>query len=225
MQEQIYRYGIILAGGKGLRMGEPLPKQFIELSGKPILMYTLERLAGHCDELILVLSREHQPYWTELCQQHSFTLPHQVCDGGATRFASVKSGLSLVARLDSLVAIHDGVRPFVSSEVIEACFSLAQRVGSAVPYLPMIESLRELTEQASVAVERSRYVCVQTPQIFRTEEICCAYAVGEAPHFTDDASVYEAYYQRPIALVEGNDTNIKITTPKDLALAQYLLGQ
>lgn len=224
MQESIYRYGIVLAGGKGLRMGKSLPKQFIELSGKPILMHTLERLGEHCDELILVLSVEQHAYWSELCTQHAFSLPHQVCDGGATRFGSVQRGLSLVDRPNSLVAIHDGVRPFISSEVIEASFALAERVGSAVPYRPMIESLRELTAEASIAVERSRYVSVQTPQVFRSEEICHAYAVEEAPHFTDDASVYEAYHRKPIALLEGNDENIKITTPKDLVLAQYLIS-
>lgn len=224
MHTRVYRYGIVLAGGKGLRMGEPLPKQFIELEGKPILMHTLERLGAHCDELILVLSADQQVYWAELCTKHNFTLSHRICDGGVTRFGSVQRGLEMIHELNSLVAIHDGVRPFVSDEVIEASFALAERVGSAIPYRPMVESIRELTKDASVSVERSRYVSVQTPQTFRSELICRAYTVSEESHFTDDASVYESYYHRPISLLEGNDENIKITTPKDLALAQYLLS-
>lgn len=223
-RERSYRYGIVVAGGKGLRMGGGLPKQFLSLGGKPILLHTLERMQQHCDELILVLPLEQQSLWQELCRRYQCSTSHRVCTGGASRFASVRNGLRLVEREDSLVAIHDGVRPLVSGEVIELCFAEAEHSGAALPYLPMVDSLRRLQGESSEAVDRSQYVSVQTPQTFRSGLILSAYSVEEVESFTDDASVFEAYHALPISLVRGNEENIKITTPRDMILAEGLLA-
>lgn len=227
------RQVLIVAGGQGLRMGGDLPKQFIPLEGKPVLMHTLETFYrwDPTAELVLVLPKEHQAYWQMLCREIGCKVPHGIADGGETRFHSVRNGLDfLVQERDlrseagevSLIAVHDGVRPFVSSEVISACFEAAGQEGAAVPALPMVESIREMDGEESRPVDRSRYFAVQTPQVFRSDLLLKAYDVPYSPLFTDDASVVEAMGAK-VKMVTGNRENIKLTTPFDLRVAEALL--
>ena len=216
---------VIVAGGKGLRMGKELPKQFLPIGGRPVLMRTLEAF-HRCDAaigLVLVLPEAHLSLWQELCRQYSFVLPHRVVTGGATRFHSVYNGLQAVPAGVSLIAVHDGVRPFVSPRLITDLFAAAARYGAAVPAVPVVDSLRRVdAEGGSVAVPRSAYRSVQTPQVFRSDLLLRAYASPYQDDFTDDASVVEAAGQA-VALVDGDVDNIKITTPRDLAVAEILL--
>ncbi|WP_298575047.1 2-C-methyl-D-erythritol 4-phosphate cytidylyltransferase [uncultured Porphyromonas sp.] len=219
------RYAIIVAGGRGLRMGEELPKQFLPLCGKPVLMRTLELFEGEVNRIILVLPEDHIPFWQELCERYHFTLPHTVALGGETRFHSVRSGLSHLPQA-GLVAVHDGVRPLVSSALIRRSFEEAERSGAALPACPVTDSLRlRQDEGKSEAVDRSRYVAVQTPQTFDLGRLQRAYEQAYSPLFTDDASVYEAASLGSITLVAGEETNIKLTTPRDLLLAELLLRE
>lgn len=219
------RYAIIVAGGRGLRMGGELPKQFLPLGGKPVLMRTLELFEGEVSQIILVLPEDHIPFWEELCEQYHFTLPHTVALGGETRFHSVRSGLSHLPQ-EGLVAVHDGVRPLVSSALIRRSFEEAERSGVALPACPVTDSLRlRQDEGKSEAVDRSRYVAVQTPQTFDLGRLQQAYHQAYSPLFTDDASVYEAASLGSITLIDGEETNIKLTTPRDLLLAELLLRE
>ena len=218
------RYAVIVAGGKGLRMGSELPKQFLCIGGNPILMHTLEafRRFDEAMQLILVLPRDHQPLWHTLCEKHAFSLPYLLADGGETRFHSVKNGLALITG-EGVVAIHDGVRPFVSSEVLHRCFTTAATHHAVLPVIPIVDTVRELTVEGSRTVDRNAYKLVQTPQVFDVTLLKTAYEQPFTPFFTDDASVVEAL-GRTITLVEGNRENIKITTPFDLKIAEALLA-
>ena len=219
------RYAIIVAGGRGLRMGGELPKQFLPLSGKPVLMRTLELFEGEVSRIILVLPEDHIPFWEELCQWYHFTLPHTVALGGETRFHSVRSGLSHLPQA-GLVAVHDGVRPLASRALIRRSFEEAERSGAALPACPVTDSLRLCQDEGkSEAVDRSRYVAVQTPQTFDLGRLQQAYEQAYSPLFTDDASVYEAASLGSITLIDGEETNIKLTTPRDLLLAELLLRE
>ncbi len=213
---------IIVAGGKGLRMGGDLPKQYIPIQGKPILMRTIEAFYqfNAAMQIILVLPTDHQPYWSELCLQHSFTIKHEVAQGGETRFHSVRNGLQLAK--GDVVGVHDGVRPFVSQEVLTRCYEMAEKTGATIPVIPVVESLRLVQHDASKAVDREAYRLVQTPQVFHLDKLQKAYAQDFNPLFTDDASVVEAAGYA-ITLVEGNRENIKITTPFDLKISSVLL--
>ena len=218
------KYAIIVAGGKGLRMGGELPKQFIPVEGRPVLMRTLDAFHA-CDasiQLILVLPHDHQAYWHELCAQYQFAVPHRIADGGATRFHSVQSGLSLVDAPEALVAVHDGVRPFVSREVISRCYAEAEAHGAVVPVIPVVETVRQLVGEGSITVPRDTYRLVQTPQTFRATLLRRAYEQPYTDAFTDDASVVEAL-GCAVTLVDGNRENIKLTTPFDLIVATALV--
>lgn len=218
------KYAIIVAGGKGLRMGGELPKQFIPVEGRPVLMRTLDAFYA-CEnsiQIILVLPRDHQPYWQELCREYQFAVPHRIADGGATRFHSVQNGLALVDEADALVAVHDGVRPFVSYEVIERCYQEAALHGAVVPVIPVVETVRHLLPEGSETVNRDAYRLVQTPQTFSVSLLRRAYEQPFCDAFTDDASVVEAL-GHVVHLVEGNRENIKLTTPFDLIVAQALV--
>lgn len=217
-------YVLIVAGGKGLRMGTDIPKQFLPVGGKPVLMRTLEAFYAYSRDIqiILVLPPEQQGYWQELCAEHRFTIPHRIADGGETRFHSVRNGLALVDG-PGLVAVHDGVRPFVSQEVIARCFALAAAELAVVPVVKVVETVRRLTDVGgSQTVDRDAYRLVQTPQVFDAEVLKQAYDMPYTPAFTDDASVVEAWGV-PVTLTEGNRENIKITTPFDLKVAAALL--
>jgi 2-C-methyl-D-erythritol 4-phosphate cytidylyltransferase len=224
----MHKYAIIVAGGKGERMGASTPKQFLELNGKPILMHTLEKFrdTDPSIEIILALPENQIEFWEGLC--HNYQLPkerHQIVKGGATRFHSVQNALKLVKK-GSLVAIHDGVRPLVSSETIERCFSEAEDKGNAIPVVEVVDSLRHYSEQdkTNEAVSRSCYRIVQTPQCFTSELILRAYEQEFDELFTDDATVLESLGET-INLVEGNRSNIKITTSEDIIIAEAFMKQ
>lgn len=214
---------LIVAGGKGLRMGSELPKQFLPIGGKPVLMHTLEAFHrfDSAIDLILVLPEEQQGYWKQLCEKHRFTIRHLIANGGETRFHSVKNGLALVSG-GGLVGVHDGVRPFVSQEVIRRCYDRAATEKAVIPVVDVVETVRQVTESGSRTVNRDDYKLVQTPQVFDADLLRRAYAQDFKPFFTDDASVVEAMGV-PVYLVEGNRENIKITTPFDLKIATALL--
>lgn len=216
---------IVVAGGKGTRMGGKLPKQFLELEGRPILMYTLE-VFYQVDpqmELVLVLPADQLLFWEQLVKRLHFSVPHQTVIGGASRFQSVRNGLQAVSFSDGLVAIHDGVRPFVSQSVILKSFEMAQQTGSAIPVIGLKDSIREVFPHGqSEFRDRQHYRLVQTPQTFQLSKIRQAFLTPESDQFTDDATVYE-YQGWAVTLIEGNPGNIKITTPEDLDYAAYLL--
>lgn len=207
-------------------MGGELPKQFIPIEGRPVLMRTLDTFHT-CDssiEIILVLPRDHQPYWQGLCREYQFAVPHRIANGGATRFHSVQNGLALVDAPEALVAVHDGVRPFVSHEVIRRCYQDAEQYGAVVPVIPVVETVRHLLPEGSETVSRDAYRLVQTPQTFRASLLRQAYEQPYCEAFTDDASVVEAL-GAAVHLVEGNRENIKLTTPFDLTVARALLSE
>lgn len=213
---------IIVAGGKGLRMGRDIPKQFLPVCGKPVLMRTLEAFHAYdaSIHIILVLPISQQAYWKELCCTYQFDLVHEVADGGETRFHSVMNGLALVEG-DGVVGVHDGVRPFVSQEVIARCYEEAMSKQAVVPVIGVVETIRHLTDEGSETVPRDQYKLVQTPQVFDVALLRRAYQQEYTPLFTDDASVVEALGEK-VYLVEGNRENIKLTTPFDLKLAEML---
>ena len=216
---------VIVAGGNGLRMGADIPKQFLPVGGKPVLMRTIERfyLYDSSMQIVLVLPEEQQEYWRELCRKHGFTIPHAIASGGATRFHSVKNGLSCVADDAELIGVHDGVRPFVSEQTIRACYDEAGRSGAVVPVIPVVETVRHLRgDGASETVARDDYKLVQTPQVFSSRLLRAAYGQDYVSFFTDDASVVERF-GHAVTLVEGNRENIKITTPFDLTVAEALV--
>ena len=226
-------YIIIVAGGKGLRMGSDIPKQFLPIGGKPVLMRTLERFREYSAELqiILVLPEAQQEYWRELCKQYNFPLPlegaeggfYQLANGGQTRFHSVQNGLAKVPDdAQGVVGVHDGVRPFPSIEVIKNCYETARTKKAVIPVIPVVETVRHLEGEKSVTVPRGDYRLVQTPQTFDIQLLKAANRQPYNDGFTDDAAVVESYGYE-ITLVEGNRENIKITTPYDLKIAEVLI--
>lgn len=215
---------LIVAGGRGTRMGGPQPKQFLELAGRPVLMHTLEAFDrwDASARLIVVLPEDQIDTWKRLCEAHVFSRIHRVVAGGETRFHSVRNGLGAVAS-NGLIAVHDGVRPLVAPSVIAACFAAAADGGAAVPVVPVVESVREVdADGGSRPVDRTRLRVVQTPQVFRADVLRAAYCLPYDPRFTDDASVVEASGVA-VHLVPGNRENIKLTTPMDLLLAEQLM--
>ena len=217
------KYIIIVAGGSGSRMGLATPKQFLELLGLPILMYTLKQFQQSItdEEIILALPEKEQSTWKSLCEKHNFDVPHQIVNGGESRFHSVQNALQKVKE-KSIVAIHDGVRPLVSQTVIKNCIQSAEKFGAAIPTLPMQDSIRKISDDGSQIADRNQFVFVQTPQCFHSEVILKAYQQEYHSSFTDDASVVEQLGYK-IYLVEGNKENIKITTPEDLKMAEVLI--
>ena len=218
-------YIIIVAGGKGLRMGGDLPKQFMPLHGKPVLMHTIERFRAYSDELkiILVLPHEQQDYWRQICQKHNFNVEHTVVDGGQTRFHSSQNGVAAVPDdATGVIGIHDGVRPFVSEETIARCFEAARQFGAALPVLPVTDTLRRVTDDGGYNVQRNDYRTVQTPQTFDAQLLKQAFKQPYPDNFTGDASVVEALGHK-VTMVDGNRENIKLTTPFDLVVAEALI--
>jgi 2-C-methyl-D-erythritol 4-phosphate cytidylyltransferase len=216
-------YVVIVAGGSGKRMGAELPKQYLEIAGKPVLMHTLERFKAFSDsiEIITVLPENQLRFWADLQKKYSFDIPHTLVKGGKARFFSVRNGLKFID-VPGLVAIHDGVRPFVSIDTIRRCFETAERLGNAIPVIPPSDTLRMVSDQGSMPVNRTLVRQVQTPQVFDSTLIKKAYDQDYLPEFTDDATVLEKTGIR-INLVDGNRENIKITTPEDLIISAALL--
>lgn len=221
-------YIIIVAGGKGLRMGGDLPKQFLPVDGKPVLMRTIERFRQYSEAIgiILVLPHAQQDYWRQLCKEYHFTVEHTVVDGGYTRFQSCKNGIAAVPDdTTGVVGIHDGVRPFVTVDVIARTYEAAREHGAAMPVMPVTDTLRYVAgEDGGHNVLRSDYRTVQTPQTFDIQLIKRAYDVPYSEAFTDDASVAEAAGHK-VMMVEGCRENIKLTTPYDLLLADFICKQ
>ena len=229
-------YVIIVAGGKGLRMGADIPKQFLPIGGRPVLMRTIERFRAYSSSLriILVLPQAQQDYLHQLCRQYEFDVDYQLTNGGETRFHSVQNGLALIPDdADGVVGVHDGVRPFPAIEVIHRCYETVRTAKAVIPVIPVVESVRRLLHDelsskgepvtaTSVSVDRSDYRLVQTPQVFDIQLLKAANRQPYRDTFTDDASVVESYGQA-ITLVEGNRENIKITTPFDLQIAEALI--
>ena len=221
-------YVIIVAGGKGLRMGSDIPKQFLPIGGKPVLMRTLERFREYDKDLqiILVLPEAQQDYWRELCKEYGFLVEYQLANGGKTRFHSVQNGLALIPDdAEGVVGVHDGVRPFPSIDVIRNCYTTAREKKAVIPVIPVVETVRHLlvhSKDKSITVPRDEYRLVQTPQTFDIQLLKAANRQPYNDGFTDDASVVESY-GHGITLVEGNRENIKITTPYDLKIAEVLI--
>ncbi len=213
------KYAIIVAGGSGSRMRSNLPKQFIEIGGLPVLMHTLIRFKEAFADinLILVLPENQFDFWEELCQKHRFTVAHQLVKGGNSRFQSGKNGLSVI-ETDGIVAVHDGVRPFVSTDIIRESFEVAQAKGTAVVSVASKDSVRVNGQ----AIDRQTVRLIQTPQTFQVSIIKKAFETEELSTFTDDASVVE-FAGFDINLIEGSYENIKITTPEDLEWAEIIL--
>ena len=220
------RYAVILAAGEGRRMHSALPKQFLELDGKPILRCTIERFLDFDPQirLVVVLPAERMEYWREYCRHTGFRPAMRLVEGGLTRFHSVRNALECVPE-DALVAIHDGVRPLLAPDFLAELFDRAVRSRAVVPVLPLVESVRELQGAGlSRAVDRSRFVSVQTPQVFHAADLKRAYDQPYSPAFTDDASVVESQGIK-ISLCDGRRENLKITTPEDLVLARAIISR
>lgn len=217
------RYVIVVAGGSGVRMGSDIPKQFMLLGNRPVLMHSINVFfkAG-IEKIILVIPVQYIEYWKSLCNEYSFDVPHKIVQGGLFRSESVKNGLDAITENDAIVAVHDGVRPFVSPETIVKGYEIAERDGTAVPYLDITDSLRAIEGTSSMNVERDKYKAVQTPQCFNLSLLKKAYNKLKQPAFSDDASLVEML-DVPITLYKGNRENIKITTPFDLLVAEAIL--
>lgn len=221
------RFAILVAGGQGLRMGGDVPKQFLPLGGRPVLMHTIDRFREVFPDMhiIVVLPQGQHDYWHDLCRRHHLEGGFLTAPGGDTRFHSVLNGLNAIPAdvSEGLVGVHDGVRPFVSRDTLVRCYEEAARSGTAVPVTPVVETLRHVSPDGeSMTVPRGDYRLVQTPQVFSLALLRQAYRQPYAPQFTDDASVVEALGER-ITLVEGNRENIKLTTPADLLLAKGIM--
>lgn len=221
------RFAILVAGGQGLRMGGDVPKQFLPLYGRPVLMHTIDRFREVFPDMhiIVVLPQGQHDYWHDLCRRHHLEGGFLTAPGGDTRFHSVLNGLNAIPAdvSEGLVGVHDGVRPFVSRDTLRRCYEEAARSGTAVPVVPVVETLRHVSPDGeSMTVPRGDYRLVQTPQVFSLSLLRRAYRQPYAPQFTDDASVVEALGER-ITLVEGNRENIKLTTPADLLLAKGIM--
>ena len=218
-------YIIIVAGGKGLRMGSDIPKQFLPIGGKPVLMRTLERFREYSADIqiILVLPEAQQEYWHKLCEEYHFDVEYTLANGGQTRFHSVQNGLAKVPDdAIGVVGVHDGVRPFPSIEVIRNCYETAREKKAVIPVIPVVETVRHLENNGSKTVPRGDYRLVQTPQTFDIQLLKAANKQPYNDGFTDDASVVESFGYE-ITLVEGNRENIKITTPYDMKIAEVLI--
>ena len=224
------KYLVVTAGGSGSRMGADVPKQFLPLQGKAILQRTMERFLEACPgiRILTVLPRDHFGTWKAYCAAHNFNVPQTLVAGGITRFHSVRNALAKIPD-GALVAVHDGVRPFVSKELIERMFSRMEVCRALIPVLPVTDTLKVLDRDretgflrsAGERLDRSRVFGAQTPQIFRSEDLKAAYAEAYDPLFTDDASVAENI-KIPLSFIEGERFNIKITTPEDLVLAEAI---
>lgn len=214
---------IIVAGGSGTRMNNAVPKQLIELKGKPVLMHTIAKFFKAIPEITIIVVLADQLYeeWKMLCKKHNFTTPHILTDGGETRYHSVKKGLDLVPE-NCIVGIHDAARPLVTEQLIINLFETAQQKGNACPAIPVTETIREVVDGNNRSVDRTNYFIIQTPQCFQSSLLKKAFLQPYQPTFTDDASVLEAMGEK-INLIEGNRENIKITTSQDLITAEALM--
>jgi 2-C-methyl-D-erythritol 4-phosphate cytidylyltransferase len=217
------KIALIVAGGTGKRMKSQIPKQFLLLNGRPVLMHTLYKFYRYDTgmRIILVLPEDEVIAWKGLCAIHGFAIKHEIGTGGETRFHSIRRNLDNIPE-DCLVAVHDGVRPLVSQDTIHRCFVIAAEKGNAVPCIEIPESLRIVDELGNRPADRTIYRLIQTPQVFNSSLLKESYHQEYHPSFTDDASVVESMGCK-INLVDGNPENLKITLPQDLGIAEFLL--
>ena len=217
------KYAIIVAGGNGTRVNSAVPKQFLKLDGKPVLMHTINRFyeANLNIQIIVVLSNTHLETWKQLCSEYEFNVPVQIAENGETRFQSVKNGLALINE-PCLVAIHDAARPLVDVSIINTAYKAAEMYGNAVPAIPLNDSIRQIDSTLSIAVDRSKYCIIQTPQCFTVDLLKKAYDQDYKFTFTDDATVVESIGEK-IRLIDGHYDNIKVTDPRDFVIAEALL--
>jgi len=218
-------FAIIVAGGSGTRMSSDIPKQFLLLEDKPIILRTVEAFMNLSFpvEIIIVIPSAYRDLWTNICAERVLNLSHHLVSGGITRFHSVKNGLKYLPA-DSLVAVHDGVRPFVSRELLESLYQLADEKGAVVPVVKPVDSMRKLMEDGStLPVNREEYVLIQTPQVFHSDILIEAYQQAYSPAFTDDASVVQSI-GKEVFLTDGSPFNIKITRQEDLIMAKAILN-
>jgi len=217
------KFALIVAGGSGSRMKYNIPKQFILINDRPVLMHTFDLFINFDPQMdfVLVLPPDQLTLWNTLCEMHQFQIKYKIAIGGETRFHSVKNGLDLITD-EGIVFIHDGVRPLVSAKTLQNCFETTIEYGNALPVIPVSESVRVVEGIESKAVDRAKYFMVQTPQTFQTSLIQKAYRWAKSDSFTDDASVLESMGET-VHLVEGNRENIKITYPEDLVFAGVFL--
>lgn len=215
---------IIVAGGKGLRMGSDIPKQFLLLDGKPILIRTLEAFLSYDPfmKIILAFPADHFPYWKKLCEEYNFRYAVKLVEGGKTRYHSVKNALQTI-KGDGIVAVHDGVRPLITSGFIDNCYKEAEKYKTAIPCIPVTESMREITEKNNHQVDRSKFVLIQTPQVFKVQILKEAFLQPYRKEFTDEANMIEKM-GIPVHLTNGIPENIKITNKIDLLFAETLLA-
>lgn len=220
----MHRSTIIVAGGSGKRLGGPVPKQFQTVKGRPLLMWTIEAFHRFDPsmQLIVVLPQTHFDIWKALCMGHRFFINHEVVAGGEQRWHSVKAGLEKVGH-DGLVAVHDGVRPLVRVDLIARCFDAADQQAAAIPVVPVVPSIRETTADGSRALDRSKLLAVQTPQCFHADLLRRAFEQPYDPAFTDEATLVERLGVK-VALVEGEENNIKVTNAMDMRVVEALLG-
>jgi 2-C-methyl-D-erythritol 4-phosphate cytidylyltransferase len=218
------KYALIVAGGSGSRMNSELPKQFIPIGGIPILIHTLKRFIDYSSDIriILVLPENEIANWEVIASKYFLKNPLEIVSGGSSRYQSVKNGLQFIKEKEALVAIHDGVRPFVNKEIIHESFVKAEIYGNAITAVPLKDSIRIVEGEKSKSADRSSFRLIQTPQTFKYSVIKKAYQTPELPSFTDDASVAE-FSGEQIRLIDGNYSNIKITTPEDLVVAEGIL--
>ena len=214
------KVALIVAGGKGERMNADIPKQFLLLNGTPILMHTLKQFS-HFEEIVLVLPLTQFEYWQELCEKYNFRQQHALVEGGKTRFHSVKNGLDKIAD-NTTVAIHDGVRPLISTTLIDSLVAETKSGIGIIPIVPVKDSVRKVEGENSVNLDRSNLFKVQTPQCFLSADIQEAYTQDFSDTFTDDASVFEANGGKINTLL-GEEKNLKITTQEDLKIASILI--
>jgi len=214
------KVALIVAGGKGERMNADIPKQFLLLNGTPILMHTLKQFSQF-EEIVLVLPHSQFDYWRELCSNYNFTQKHTLVAGGTTRFYSVKNGLEKIEE-NSVIAIHDGVRPLISKKIIDSLITETKNGVGIIPIVPVKDSIRKVEGENSVHLDRSNLYKVQTPQCFLSTDIKEAYTQEFSDTFTDDASVFEAKGGR-IATLLGEEKNLKITTEEDLTIANEFM--
>jgi 2-C-methyl-D-erythritol 4-phosphate cytidylyltransferase len=214
------KVAIIVAGGKGVRMNSDIPKQFLLLNSTPVLMHTISKFS-HLDEVILVVPKTQKEYWNSLCKTHNFNIPHTIVEGGKTRFHSVKNGLEKVDN-NSTVAIHDGVRPLISSKLINSLITETKNGVGGIPILPVKDSIRKVEGENSIHIDKSNLFKVQTPQCFLITDIKEAYTQSFSDTFTDDASVFESNGGRITTLL-GEEKNLKITTKEDLKIAELFI--
>jgi len=220
----MHRSTIIVAGGSGLRLGGPVPKQFQSVKGRPLLMWTIEAFHRYDETmpLIVVLPQTHFDIWKTLCMGHRFFIKHEVVPGGEQRWHSVKAGLEKVEG-NGLVAVHDGVRPLLSKELIARCFDAADKNAAAIPVVPVVPSIRETIAEGSRALDRSKLLAVQTPQCFHADLLRKAFEQPYDSTFTDEATLVERLGVK-VALVDGEESNIKVTNAMDMRLVEAQLG-